>query len=176
MVCWGRTADILQLCTTAAYAIFCYWATLGLGKHNDTIPRENQIKYSRAGTVNSIIQAGFAIGFLKISIGFNLLRLSPAKWYKWSLWTVIFFVVGVTFHVMFVFLFQCKPLAGAWDKSIKAECMPINVFLGNALSNTAFNIFTDVFFATIPIPIIWQLKMKRKVKMYLVGILSLGYV
>lgn len=39
----------------------------------------------------------------------------------------------------------------------------------------AFNIFTDVFYATMPIPIIWQLQMKRKTRMYLVGVLSLGY-
>ncbi|KAJ5683550.1 hypothetical protein N7462_006715 [Penicillium macrosclerotiorum] len=40
----------------------------------------------------------------------------------------------------------------------------------------AFNIFTDVLFATIPIPIIWTLKMQRRVRLYLIGILSLGYV
>lgn len=44
------------------------------------------------------------------------------------------------------------------------------------LCATAFNIFTDVLFATIPIPIIWILKMSRKVRLYLIGILSLGYV
>lgn len=42
-------------------------------------------------------------------------------------------------------------------------------------ASVAFNIFTDVIFATIPIPIIWNLQMKRKVKLYLIGVLSLGY-
>ena len=39
----------------------------------------------------------------------------------------------------------------------------------------AFTIFTDVLLATVPIPIIWKLQMKRRVKMYLIGVLSLGY-
>jgi hypothetical protein len=40
----------------------------------------------------------------------------------------------------------------------------------------AFNIFTDVAFATLPIPIVWLLKMPLKTRLYLVGVLSLGYV
>ncbi|KAJ5966614.1 hypothetical protein N7481_013328 [Penicillium waksmanii] len=50
------------------------------------------------------------------------------------------------------------------------------LFVTFGLVNTAFNIFTDVFFATIPIPIIWTLQMRRKVRIYLIGILSLGYL
>lgn len=39
----------------------------------------------------------------------------------------------------------------------------------------AFNIFTDVLFATLPVPIIWRLQMKTKIRLYLIGVLSLGY-
>ncbi|KAJ6056709.1 hypothetical protein N7444_005807 [Penicillium canescens] len=49
----------------------------------------------------------------------------------------------------------------------------LTFFVTFALVNTSFNIFTDVLFATIPIPIIWNLKMRRKVWLYLIGILSL---
>lgn len=39
----------------------------------------------------------------------------------------------------------------------------------------AFNIFTDVLCASLPVPIIWQLQMKRRTRFYLIGVLSLGY-
>ncbi|EGY17045.1 uncharacterized protein VDAG_08209 [Verticillium dahliae VdLs.17] len=39
----------------------------------------------------------------------------------------------------------------------------------------AFNIFTDVVLATLPIPIIWNLQMKRRVRLSVIVILSLGY-
>ncbi|RNJ58055.1 hypothetical protein D7B24_005200 [Verticillium nonalfalfae] len=39
----------------------------------------------------------------------------------------------------------------------------------------AFNIFTDVVLATLPIPIIWNLQMKRRVRLSVIAILSLGY-
>ncbi|GMG15796.1 unnamed protein product [Aspergillus oryzae var. brunneus] len=56
--------------------------------------------------------------------------------------------------------------------------MTISIKLKNLVANqvTAFNIFTDVLFATIPIPIVWNLRMKRRVRMYLIGVFSLGYL
>lgn len=38
------------------------------------------------------------------------------------------------------------------------------------------NMFTDICFATLPIPIIWRLQMKRRTRIYLIGVFSLGYI
>lgn len=38
------------------------------------------------------------------------------------------------------------------------------------------NIFTDVAFATIPVPVIWRLQMKTRTRIYLIAVFSLGYV
>lgn len=40
----------------------------------------------------------------------------------------------------------------------------------------AANILTDIAFASLPVPVIWQLQMKKRVRVYLVAILSLGYL
>ena len=40
----------------------------------------------------------------------------------------------------------------------------------------ACNIFTDVVFATLPIPLIWSLQLQRRVRVYLIVILSGGYL
>lgn len=78
-------------------------------------------------------------------------------------------------------LARCKPLDGEWNKDIKSKCYPREIVNGFASSNTgkyltssykfqgvfswgndvnvlstlAFNIFTDIAFATLPIPMIW---------------------
>lgn len=39
----------------------------------------------------------------------------------------------------------------------------------------AHNIVTDVALASLPVPIVWSLKMDRRTRLYVVGILSLGY-
>ena len=74
------------------------------------------------------------------------------------------------------FFFHCRPMAGHWNPSLKPECYPMKLFVTFALINTSFNITTDVLFATFPIFIIWPLQMKRKLRPYLIGILSLGYL
>lgn len=86
------------------------------------------------------------------------------------------FVCCYTFMGMMTFLLHCSPMAGHWDTTIHASCYPITLFVTFSLINTSFNIFTDVLFATFPVPIIWTLKMKRKLRLYLIGILSLGYL
>ena len=39
----------------------------------------------------------------------------------------------------------------------------------------ACNIFTDICFATLPVPLIWSLQLQRRVRLYLIVILSGGY-
>ncbi|KAK8112045.1 uncharacterized protein PG998_008502 [Apiospora kogelbergensis] len=39
-----------------------------------------------------------------------------------------------------------------------------------------FNIFTNVALAVLPVPIVWSLQMKMRTRIYIVGILSLGWV
>lgn len=41
--------------------------------------------------------------------------------------------------------------------------------------NTVCNITTDFMLVTMPIPLIWQLKMTMRSRIYLVGIFALGY-
>lgn len=86
------------------------------------------------------------------------------------------FVCCYTFMGMMTFLLYCFPMEGYWNPSLKPKCYSLALFVKFALVNTGFNIFTDVLFATFPIPIILSLKMKRKLKIYLIGILSLGYL
>lgn len=74
------------------------------------------------------------------------------------------------------FFLHCKPMAGSWDFSLKAKCYSLKLFMTFGLVNTSFNIATDVLFATFPVFIIWPLKMKRRLRIYLVCILSLGYL
>lgn len=69
--------------------MFIIQAKHGLGKHQDTISKEDFMIFSHAGFWQSIISATWALGFLKVSIGFNLLRLSSSKWYSWALWATI---------------------------------------------------------------------------------------
>ncbi|KAK5655153.1 hypothetical protein OQA88_6052 [Cercophora sp. LCS_1] len=82
-------------------------------------------------------------------------------------------VVGLWgFAQVLIALLICRPIQGLWDKSIKADCMP------NAPQiyvNAAGNIVTDIAIFLLPLPALKQLNLKRRQKVMLLGIFSLGF-
>ncbi|KAK3326856.1 hypothetical protein B0H66DRAFT_589376 [Apodospora peruviana] len=165
-----------KICATGGWIVFVIQSKYGLGKHTDTIPKEDMIVFQHAGFWQSIVSTTCSLGLLKISIAFSLLRLSTHKWYNWALWATIGFVCCYSFMGAMTFFLHCSPMEAHWKTAIPgATCYSISLFVTFALINTSFNIFTDVLFAVFPIPIIWTLQMKRKLRLYLIGILSLGY-
>ncbi|OLN91607.1 hypothetical protein CCHL11_06613 [Colletotrichum chlorophyti] len=175
---WDDWVIVLSaICALGGWTVFVIQAHYGLGKHYITIEKSDLVVFSHAGFWQSVISAAGALMWLKVSIALNLLRLSPSKWYKWTLWATIVLTFIYCIGGMFPFFLHCKPMAGFWNKNTEPppKCMGIKTFIMFAIINTGFNIFTDIVLATLPIPIIWNLHMKRKVRLYVIGILSLGY-
>ncbi|KAE8371429.1 hypothetical protein BDV26DRAFT_129857 [Aspergillus bertholletiae] len=156
--------------------LYVYKACHGLGHHIRFLDDMDKMKMSEAAFWQVIICSAAGIALLKISIALNLLRFSPTRWYTMSLWTSIAFVAAYSFMGAMTFFLHCRPMQAHWDIRIKdAKCYSVRLFVIFALINTSFNIFTDVLFATLPIPIVWNLRMKRRVRSYLIGVFSLGY-
>jgi hypothetical protein len=148
----------------------------GLGRHDITVQGADLLIFDQANFWLTILALLVGLGLVKVSIGLNLLRLSTSKWYKWSLRATIAFVIAYTFMACMTMFLHCDTVAGNWDYSQATGCYSIDLFVKFGTINTAFNIFTDVLFAVFPVPIIWTLQMKRKLRIYLVGIMSLGYL
>ncbi|KAK3358804.1 hypothetical protein B0T25DRAFT_620651 [Lasiosphaeria hispida] len=166
---------LAALCAMGGWVIFLYQSQYGLGKHVETIAPPDMVVLLHTSFWQSIITASCALCLLKLSIGFNLLRLSMSRWYSWSVWATMILVVGYSFMGAMTFFLHCTPMQGHWDVSLAPTCYSTKLYITFALINTSFNITTDVLFASFPIPIIWSLQLKRRVRLYLVGILSLGY-
>ncbi|KAE9573391.1 hypothetical protein CGCSCA5_v004381 [Colletotrichum siamense] len=163
------------LCAVAGMTIFSVQSFHGLGKHTITIAAEDMLIMRKSSFFQSIISSIAGLALLKVSIGLSLLRLSRSVWYSRSLWALIVFVSAYSIMAWMTFFFYCQPLEGYWNKVIQPKCYPITLFIKFGLINTAFNIFTDVCFATLPVTIIWTLQMKLRTRIYLVVVLSLGY-
>jgi len=119
------------------------------------------------------------ISFVKISIGFFLLRLVQGKWYKRSIVAWIIFLFLFTLASMGTLIFQCLPIDAAWDMNVRMQpttrCYSNETFRNIGLFNGSINIFTDFIFATLPIPVILPLQINLRTKISLISILSLGY-
>ena len=70
-----------------------------------------------------------------------------------------------------VSIFQCRPIAGAWDKSISSQCLDFeSLYYGIAGSNLTL----DVVVLALPMKMIWGLKLAKKHRIGLCGIFLFG--
>ncbi|VUC28413.1 unnamed protein product [Clonostachys rosea] len=170
---------LATLCSLLGGTVTLYMQVpYGLGRHKDTIDPSLLIEFNKFSFIQSIVPLMGGIGFLKIAIALELMKLrgNALAWYNYVLWGLIVFVTAYTIMAWCSFFLYCRPLAKYWDSSIEGTCYSVAVFIKFGLANTGFNIFTDVAFATLPVGIVWTLKMPLKTRLYLIGVLSLGYV
>jgi hypothetical protein len=102
------------------------------------------------------------------------------------------FTCFYTLFAFATFLTFCKPIAGQWNAQLRPKCYSRVLYRDFGLFNagegvilefnnstnsdlSACNIFTDITFATLPIPLIWSLQLQRRIRIYLIIILSGGY-
>ena len=84
------------------------------------------------------------------------------------------FVIGLFLAVLFVDIFQCRPVAYVYDTSIPGgQCIDQGGFY---VSTAALNLFTDCVVLSIPIIITWGLQMPLRRKIAVCIILCLGGV
>ncbi|TGJ87735.1 hypothetical protein E0Z10_g1062 [Xylaria hypoxylon] len=157
-----------------SYVLYIYQTQHGLGKHKVFVSADDIWMYGAASFAQTILNL-LGLGLLKISLSFSLLRLSRSKTLKWILWGTIAFVSIYTIFAFLTLFLYCKPLSGFWDITSGAKCYSIQLFIRFGLANTALSIFTDILLASLPIPVIWQLKLKTKIRVYLIIMLALGW-
>ncbi|KAJ4342637.1 hypothetical protein N0V87_000846 [Didymella glomerata] len=85
------------------------------------------------------------------------------------------FTIGSTFAI----IFQCTPVAAGWDYTLRpptgtGKCYDATIFKNVGVFNSSVNIFTDLLFALIPIPMVWRLQVNLQTRIGLAVILSLG--
>ncbi|KAJ1324674.1 hypothetical protein MN608_09377 [Microdochium nivale] len=150
----------------------CRW-----GRHIDTLPKTDSNNYMKMMVFHGIISSITAFTFIKLSIVFSLLRIQGHnKHYRYFLYGLSVLIILYTIVGWISWALSCYPLAGYWDKSIKAVCLLRDKFSVFSYVNTVCNITTNFMLATMPIPLIWRLKMAMRSRIYRVGISALGYL
>lgn len=83
-------------------------------------------------------------------------------------------VTGLTFF--FVTIFQCHPVSYFYDKSQDGTCVDMNVVIALGFVYSVSSIITDFTFAILPALIVWNLQLKRRTKIALIPLLTMGVV
>ncbi|KAH7130877.1 hypothetical protein EDB81DRAFT_905479 [Dactylonectria macrodidyma] len=133
--------------------------------------------YQTGVKLNFISQPIFlvAICMVKLSVGSSLLRIASTKFYKYLILSIMVFTAVYTVACVFTLILQCSDIRALWDPMVKATCWSQQVLQGLSYTNAAFNILTDLLFAVIiPIPMLWNLNVRFRTRISLIGILGLG--
>lgn len=84
-------------------------------------------------------------------------------------------VAGGTFF--FVCLFQCYPVSYMWDRiSQQGKCVDNTVITILGYVYSIFSIISDFTFAIIPAFMVWHLQLKRRTKIALIPLITMGCV
>lgn len=114
-----------------------------------------------------------ALLFLKMTFLFQYYRVLAVQRMRMVYLISMFVVGGWGLSQVFVGIFTCNPVAGFWDSSLGATCIPN---IPQWYINAAGNIITDVVVFALPLPAIWGLQLAQPTKIMLMAIFSLGFL
>ncbi|KAG4438453.1 hypothetical protein IFR05_006063 [Cadophora sp. M221] len=149
-----------MMCAIGGMTTIAIEAPLGLGHHQDLIPKAKLQQFKKTNFFYTLISAILGLNMVKISVSFLLMRFVHHRWSKICLWAVIVFMSIYVFVCWGTVTFLCQPIAASWNSDLRklpsTKCYSIVVFSKIGLLNTVMT----------------SSLMK---KIALAGVLSLGY-
>ncbi|OAQ98252.1 hypothetical protein LLEC1_00773 [Akanthomyces lecanii] len=171
--------DWLMLVAQVIFTVMCALTfegvRRGMGRHNVAIKSDNDKVAALMWQAMATIAYILAMLFIKLSIGVFLLRLSAKKMYSNIIKISLIVVTLYTMGVFFWDVFQCMPVAKQWDYRItEGRCASGQDIVNAAYAISVLTVVSDWFYALLPIPMLWSVKMTRQAKVTVVLILGLG--
>ncbi|CAN8106401.1 unnamed protein product [Discula destructiva] len=171
-------ADDWVMIGTMVLSLICMGATLGqvangAGRHANYLSAKTIQMGLKVNYVGQIFFL-WAPYFVKLSISLFLLRVTPDVFYRRIIYGTISFLFAWTFACFITLLLQCRNIAVTWDASVQTHCWSLEVIHGLGWASAIMSISSDIFYAVLPIAMLWKLQMNTRRKASLGAILGLG--
>ena len=112
---------------------------------------------------------------LKFALGIFLLRVALKKTHIWIIRLLMLGTLIFGTGYFFLAVFQCSPISQFWTVSPSSpKCIDPSIFTNTTYAASGVTALVDWTFGTLPIFIVWDLKMPRKAKFMVAGILAFG--
>ncbi|KAH7044056.1 hypothetical protein B0J12DRAFT_189929 [Macrophomina phaseolina] len=150
-------------------------AVNGYGKPIMAIPPAKipeALKYSNFG----ILTNGVAMGTMKMSIGFSMLRIQLAKPFTIVVWMTMVLSVLVNLNVLVGCFKSCTPMERIWNLAVPGTCWPTEVNVTLAYLQSTGNIVTDLLLTFGLLICLTKLKLSTYNKWALRGVFLIGLV
>ncbi|KAM0232664.1 hypothetical protein ACHAP5_010671 [Fusarium lateritium] len=141
------------------------------GVHAWEMPIETFNDGNKLTFISPILYA-VCTAFSKMALALFYRRLSPQRWWRWSVYSVLFLVACYNLAIMLVIIFGCTPFEKSWDFTIlEGSCVnrPA-VYICTAI----LGIVSDLILLVMPLPMILRLQMPRRQKAGLVVLFVIG--
>ncbi|KAI0972606.1 hypothetical protein F4678DRAFT_478486 [Xylaria arbuscula] len=163
---------LASMLTIATGVSQCINTTNGLGMHYwDLGSHEKAIAYLKNFYVSGVFYNS-AVMATKMAFMVQYYRVLVARNFR-IVCIVAMVVVGAwSLSQLLIGIFLCRPIAGYWDASLNAKCIPVPLmwYIG-----AGGNITTDIIIFILPLPVLAHLNLPKMQKISLVGIFSLGF-
>lgn len=111
----------------------------------------------------------------KISIIMSLLRITIDRRHVIVLYCTMALAIIVGLLFFFFTIFQCSPVDLFWNRLTQSgTCLDVNVLIAIGYVYSVGAAISDLTIGLLPAFLIWNLKMDRRKKLAIVGILSIG--
>lgn len=123
--------------------------SVGLGRKASEVSAEHYAIYLKLMTVCSICFS-FGCALAKCSFAVLYLRLIPNRYVQILNKCLIFYMFCQAIEETLVNVFQCQPVAKAWDPKIKGSCINIEIMWWVGVSCFSFSFFLSSLCGRIP--------------------------
>lgn len=110
-----------------------------------------------------------ALGSIKIALLLQYRRIFASKLRRAT--NIALLVIGTwSIGLVMLSIFTCVPIQGYWEKKTKATCIPTFQWY----IHSAGNILSDIVIFTLPIPVLWSMRVSIAQRLLLILVFCLG--
>ncbi|KAI7786484.1 hypothetical protein LA080_003728 [Diaporthe eres] len=164
-------------CLFIAYVLYvAFAASLGTATRYGEGRHVNLVTDFRTYAIVNLLQASFYVfgmAFVKCSILFLYHRIFPGKTFRNVLLVAGAIVFSWAMAAFFPSIMSCYPVEKAWDSSIPGRCIDYGIV---TLVIGILNVIMDFAMLSLPMPLLWKLRMSTRRKAYLSGIFAVGCI
>lgn len=149
----------------------------GAGKHDRDLPDPltqvpEVIKWNTAYQIDNVT----CVNLTKLSILMFVLRIPSSKKIAYLIYFVMFSMSVVNIVTVGALASQCRPLEKLWNPIIPGHCFYAGELSRFGYGQGVVNVLTDFFCTLTPVFILWNVKIKRRLKFAICGLMSIGFL
>ncbi|KAI1851326.1 hypothetical protein JX266_003401 [Neoarthrinium moseri] len=165
---WTSLASAIFAIIVMAFMLAA--CSYGFGQHMANLSPANKIMTLKMFFVSQIFYK-LTINTTKISILLLYLRIFVQRWFRTACYVLSSIIAAYMIAAFFASVFQCTPVARAWNKTIPGTCISITT---NWYANASFSIATDFSILALPMQPIYSSNLKPKQKIAVMGLFAFG--